>query len=291
VIVTRTVAETRAALAGLARPLGFVPTMGALHAGHLSLVAEARRSCATVAASVFVNPTQFGPSEDFAAYPRDEVRDFELLAAAGADVVFAPAAAELYPAGFSTEVHVADVTARFEGAQRPDHFGGVALVVTKLLNIVRPDVAVFGQKDAQQLAVVRRLARDLDVPVTIVGAPTVREPDGLAMSSRNAYLSPEERAVAPSLYRALCAGAEAARRPGAQPHDVVAAAEALLATDTDGPCFVVDYLAVVDAGTFAPVAGLGPGALLVAAARLGKTRLLDNLQVVPSAYPTPDATA
>lgn len=290
-IVVRTVAQTRAALAALPRPLGFVPTMGALHAGHLSLVTAARTSCATVAASVFVNPTQFGPHEDFAAYPRDEARDLRLLEKAGADVVFAPAAPELYPDGFSTEVRVRSLTAQYEGAERPDHFGGVTLVVAKFLNIVQPDSAFFGQKDAQQLAVVRRMVLDLDLPVKVVGGQTVREPDGLAMSSRNVYLSPAERAVAPTLRRALLAGREAAARPQATPADAVTAATTVLAADGPGPRFIVDYLAMVDADTFAAADRLGPRALLVAAARLGRTRLLDNIFVSPSAYPDGDATA
>jgi pantoate--beta-alanine ligase len=291
--VTRTVAETRAALAGLPRPLGFVPTMGALHDGHLALVAAARASCATVVASLFVNPTQFGAGEDLASYPRDEARDLELFAQAGVGVVFAPDAAELYPSGFATAVHVRGLTEHYEGEERPDHFGGVALVVTKLLNIVRPDTACFGQKDAQQLAVVRRLARDLDLPVEIVAVPTVRERDGLALSSRNAYLTAEERAVAPDLYRALLAGAGAVSAPGASGNDAVVAAASLLLdrAESSQPRFHIDYLAAVDADTFAQTDTLGPRALLIVAARLGKTRLLDNISLSPSAYPGRDATA
>ena len=291
--VTRGVAETGAALAGLPRPLGFVPTMGALHNGHLALVAAARASCATVVASLFVNPTQFGADEDLGSYPRDEARDLELFEQAGVGVVFAPAAAGLYPSGFATTVHVRGLTEHFEGAARPGHFGGVALVVTKLFNIVRPDTAFFGQKDAQQLAVVRRLARDLDLPVEIVVVPTVREPDGLALSSRNAYLTARERAVAPDLYRALLAGASAASRPGATGRDAVAAATLLLLgrAGSSRPSFGIHYLVAVEADTFVPTDTLGPRTLLIAAARLGKTRLLDNISLSPSAYPERDATA
>jgi pantoate--beta-alanine ligase len=290
--VARTIAETRAALAGLPRPLGFVPTMGALHDGHLALVAAARASGATVVASLFVNPSQFGAAEDLGSYPRDEAGDLALFEQAGVSLVFAPAATELYPSGFATTVRVHGLTEHYEGAARPDHFGGVALVVAKLLNIVRPDTAYFGQKDAQQLAVVRRLARDLDLSVEIVAVPTVREPDGLALSSRNAYLTPEERAVAPGLHRALLAGAAAASRPGATGRDAVAAAALLLGpAGSSRPSFSIDYLAAVDADTFAQTDTLGPRTLLIAAARLGKTRLLDNISLSPSAYPGRDATA
>lgn len=298
--VTRTITETRAALAGLPRPLGLVPTMGALHRGHMTLVHAARASCVTTAASLFVNPTQFAPHEDFSAYPRDEERDLLLLAEAGVAVVFAPDAAEVYPPGFSTEIAVRGVADHFEGASRPQFFGGVALAVTKLLGVFQPDRAFFGQKDAQQLAVVRRLVLDLNLPVEIVAVPTMRESDGLAMSSRNAYLSAAERVVAPGLYRALCAGSAAARRPGGTVRAAVAAAtETLLAPsdptggerDGDLPRFTVDYLAAVDADTFARTDELGPRTLLVAAARLGGTRLLDNIPLAPSAYPEADATA
>jgi len=318
-IVTRTVDQTRAALAGLSRPLGFVPTMGALHAGHLSLVDAARPRCAAVAASVFVNPTQFGAGEDFERYPRDEARDLALLASRGVDLVFAPPVAEMYPDGLATGVHVrGPLTEQYEGASRPGHFDGMELLVTKLLGVVRPDVLLLGQKDAQQLAVVRRFVRDLDIAVDVVGVPTVREPDGLAMSSRNAYLTPPQRAVAPSLYAALMAGAAAGARPHATTKDVVvAAASALLMTGplpgderpaalrdeaphTDST-FDLDYLAIVDPDTFEPRTTIVPGSLLIAAARLGAVRLIDSVTIgapaappphttTPSAYPAEDAT-
>jgi pantoate--beta-alanine ligase len=276
-IVTRTVSETRRALAVLPRPLGLVPTMGALHDGHLALVRAAAADCASVAVSIFVNPTQFGPDDDLARYPRDEARDVRLAAAAGATLVFAPFATEMYRSASATVVRVeGPPAAGFEAAERPGHFDGVATIVTKLLTIVAPDRAYFGRKDAQQLAVVRRLAADLDLPVAIVPIDTLREADGLAMSSRNAYLGPAERAAAPALHRALLAGREAAGR-GAPA--IVAAVAARLAGE---PRFALDYAAVVDPERFTPVdegAPVPPGSLIVAAARLGGTRLLDNVPV------------
>ena len=309
-IVARAIAETRAALRRMPRPLGFVPTMGALHDGHLSLVDAAKLRCASVAGSVFVNPAQFGQGEDFETYPRDEARDLSLFEDRGVDLVFAPAAGEMYPDGFATALHVrGPLTEAYEGASRDGHFDGMALVVVKLLDIVQPDMLFLGEKDAQQLAVVRRFVRDLDLPVEIVGVPTVREPDGLAMSSRNAYLTAEQRAVAPDLYLALLAGRAAAGAPAATPKDVVvAAATALLMpaapmgdaeratalrseAPAAGPRFDLDYLALVDADTFEPQTILGPRALLVAAARLGAIRLIDNVTLSPSAYPATDATS
>ena len=308
-IVARTVAEAREALAGLPRPLGFIPTMGALHEGHLSLVDAGRARCAAVAASVFVNPTQFGEGEDFAAYPRDEGRDFALLEERGTHLVFAPAVAEMYAQDSATSVQVrGPLTDHYEGAHRPAHFDGMATIVTKLLGILRPDVLLMGQKDAQQLAVVRRFVRDLDIPVEVVGVPTMREPDGLAMSSRNAYLTPEQRATAPNLYAALMAGAAAGGRHGGGAKDVaVAAASALLmpqapldlderaaALRGEAPppatAFDLDYLASVDPDTFEPRLHIASGSLLIVAARLGAVRLIDNVTLTPSAYPAEDAT-
>ena len=308
-IITRTIAETRAALRSLPRPLGFVPTMGALHEGHLSLVDAARTRCASVAGSVFVNPAQFGRGEDYEKYPRDEARDFALFGERGADLVFVPSPAEMYPHGFATSIHVRGPLAEtYEAASRPGHFDGVALVVTKLLDVAQPDVLFLGEKDAQQLAVVRRLVRDLDLPVEVAGVPTVREPDGLAMSSRNACLTAEQRAVAPDLYRALLAGRAAAGAPAATAKDVVVAATcallmpALPIDDAEriaalrgeappaAPRFDLDYLAIVDADTFQPQAILGPRSLLIAAARLGAIRLIDNVTLSPSAYPAKDAS-
>jgi pantoate--beta-alanine ligase len=303
VIVARTVAEARAALRELPRPLGFVPTMGALHAGHLSLVGAAQARCASVAAAVFVYPTQFGRGEDFATYPRDEARDLRLLEEAGVAVTFMPTADEMYPDGFATIVHVGGhLTEDFEGGSRPAHFDGVAVIVTKLLGAVQPDVLFRGEKDAQQLAVVRRCVRDLDLPVEVAGVPTLREPDGLAMSSRNVYLTPDQRAVAPDLYRALLAGAAASGEPGAAAKDVVVAATAALllpAAEVDSdtmdealahPRFELDYLAVVDEETFVPEGDLGSRSRLIVAARLGNTRLIDTISIA-RAYPAKDATA
>ena len=309
-IVARTIAETRAALRSLPRPLGFAPTMGALHEGHLSLVDAARTLCASVAGSVFVNPTQFGQGEDFDQYPRDEARDFSLFEGRGVDLVFVPSPAEMYPDGFATSVRVrGPLSETYEGASRPGHFDGMALVLTKLLDIVQPDVLFLGEKDAQQLAVVRRFVRDLDLPVEVVGVPTVREPDGLVMSSRNVCLTPEQRAVAPDLYRALLAGRAAAGAPAATTKDVVVAATSALLMPAvpmgeaeriaalrgeappAAPRFDLDYLAIVDADTFQPQSTIGPRSLLIAAARLGPTRLIDNVTLSPSAYPATDATA
>lgn len=302
-IVAHTIAEARAAVRDLPRPLGLVPTMGALHAGHLSLVAAAGRRCASVAASAFVNPTQFGRDEDFETYPRDETRDLRLLEEAGVAVCFAPTSDEMYPERFATSIHVGGpLTGSLEGASRPGHFDGVAVIVIKLLGVVQPDVLFLGEKDAQQLAVLRHCVLDLDLPVEVDGVPTVREPDGLAMSSRNVNLTPEQREVAPGLYRALLAGAAAAGAPDAAAKDVVVAATAALLLP-DGPLdpdevddalarprFELDYLAVVDEDTFVPEGTLGPRSRLVVAARLGSTRLIDTIKL-DSAYPAKDATA
>ena len=278
--LARTVAELRAqvrAWRAAGERVGFAPTMGALHDGHLSLVELARRRADRVVVSVFVNPTQFGPAEDFDAYPRDEARDAGLLAAAGCDLLYAPGVAEMYPEGFATTVTVAGVSEPLDGAARPGHFAGVATVVSKLLNQCAPDVAVFGEKDYQQLQVIRRMVRDLDLPVEVLGAPTARAPDGLALSSRNAYLTPAEREIAPVLARTL----EAARMrllSGAAVADVEAhALEALVGVGFRK----VDYVEVRAADD---LARLGPGpisspARLLAAAFLGKTRLIDNLAV------------
>lgn len=260
---------------GAGERVALVPTMGALHEGHLSLVRLARERAGRVVASLFVNPSQFGPGEDFSAYPRDEARDLALLAEAGCDLLYAPPEEEVYPAGFSTTVSVAGVSAPMEGEVRPRHFAGVATVVTKLLIACAPDIAVFGEKDYQQLQVIRRLTRDLDLPVEIVGAPTVRDGDGLALSSRNAYLTGTERAVAPALYRTLLRAAERGAKGEAVSAIEAEGIEALKAVGFNG----VDYFEVRSPGD---LQRLGPGPALVparilAAARLGKTRLLDNV--------------
>lgn len=271
--IAGTVAHARAFFDVLPRPLGFIPTMGALHDGHLALVRRAREECTSVAASVFVNPAQFGANEDFDKYPRDLESDRQKLADAGVDVLFAPDAAAVYPPGYSTYVDVGEMGARFEGAVRPTHFRGVATVVTKLLNVVRPDVLYLGQKDAQQTAVLRRVVRDLDLPVRVEIVPTVRERDGLAMSSRNAYLSAEQRAAAPSLYRAINELRDALAN-GASKTEAVDRARAALASAASP-----DYFDVVDASTFEPKERLDGNSFVIGAARFGSTRLLDNLYV------------
>lgn len=276
----RVVADLRAQVRAWRRAgltVGMVPTMGALHDGHLSLVRLAKTRADKVLASVFVNPTQFAPHEDFDAYPRDEARDADLLASAGCDLLFAPTVAEMYPPGASTTVTVAGVSEPLDGQARPTHFAGVATVVSKLLNQAQPDVAVFGEKDYQQLQVIKRLVRDLDLPVEVIGAPTARAEDGLALSSRNAYLTPDQRAAAPVLHQALKIAAEALHR-GDAVDEVEAAALAMIRDAGFDP---IDYFEVRGATN---LARLGPGAVegearILVAARLGKTRLIDNMAV------------
>ena len=253
--------------------IGFVPTMGALHEGHASLMRRARADCGLVVVSLFVNPAQFGPGEDFRKYPRPLDRDLAVCDREGVDVVFAPEAAEMYPAGFATTIRVAGLTEKLCGAFRPGHFDGVCTVVAKLLAIVEPDVACFGEKDAQQLAVVRRMVRDLDLPVEIRGCPLVREPDGLAMSSRNAYLSPAERRQALALSAALAEARQAVargQRDGPALADLVR--RRLEAAEGVRP----EYVAVVDPDTLDDLATIGDQVLVAVAARVGTTRLIDN---------------
>lgn len=274
--VCRTIAELREALApsrSAGRSIGFVPTMGYLHAGHLALAARARTENDVVVVSIFVNPTQFGPAEDLARYPRDLPRDLKLCEEAGVDLVFAPEPGEMYPAGFQTHVEVENLSRGLCGARRPGHFRGVATVVVKLFNIVQPTRAYFGEKDAQQLRVIRRLVRDLDLPLTIVPVPTVREPDGLAMSSRNVYLSAEERRAALVLYRALRLAEDLFARGERDAAAIAAGMEALIAAE---PLARMDYLEVVDDETLEPVQKLERPALVALAVYFGKTRLIDN---------------
>ena len=273
----RTVAELRAALNGprrAGRSIGLVPTMGALHEGHLSLVRRARAQCDVVVVTLFVNPTQFDDRHDLAAYPRDEARDAAVAAEAGADILFAPPPGEVYPRGFATTVTVDEVSAPLEGAQRgPAHFAGVATVVTKLLNMAQPDVAFFGQKDAQQVAVIRRVVRDLDIPVRIEVGETVREADGLALSSRNARLGDADRRRAIALRRGLDA-VRACHAAGERDATILAAIgrAAMAALDVEP-----EYLELVSPDTFAPVHSVGDEPVLVAvAARVGDVRLIDN---------------
>jgi pantoate--beta-alanine ligase len=251
-----------------------VPTMGALHAGHLALVAEARRIGRRTVASIFVNPTQFGPNEDFSRYPRELEADLALLGQAGTDAAWTPEVDTMYPPGFATRIEVAGLSEGLCGPFRPGHFAGVATVVTKLLNQVRPDVALFGEKDFQQLRIIQQAVADLDLAVEIRGVPTLREADGLAMSSRNRYLSPEERATAPKLH-AVLSDIAAASRNGTPVAGRIAAGKAAL--EVAG--FRVQYLAVCDARTLAPVERVDGPARVLAAAFLGRTRLIDNLAV------------
>jgi pantoate--beta-alanine ligase len=276
--IVHTVAELRTAVAGwraAGERVGLVPTMGALHEGHLTLVRAAQARCRRTIVSIFVNPTQFAPNSDFDRYPRDLAGDVANLATVGANLVFAPGVAEMYPAGFATTVTVAGLTDFLCGPHRPGHFAGVATVVTKLLTQAGPDAAFFGEKDFQQLQVIRRLARDLDLPVEIVGVPTVREADGLAMSSRNRYLAADERKRATTLYRVL---GEAARAlaAGAAAVDAIANGKAALVEAGFGP---IDYLEVVDAETLQPVPRAAGTTRVAAAAWLGRTRLIDNVAV------------
>lgn len=271
--IVTAVKEARDALSALPRPLGFIPTMGALHAGHLRLVQAARERCRSVTASVFVNLMQFAAGEDFERYPRDREGDREKLASSGVDLLFEPDAQTMYPPGFSTIIDTGDLGTTYEGTLRPTHFRGVATVIGKLLNVVQPDVLYVGQKDAQQTAVLRKLVRDLDFPVRVEIVPTVREADGLALSSRNVYLCPEQRAAAPSLHRAL-ETMLAQLRAG---DDAVTAREHAWA-QLD-PLGHWDYLDVVEMDSFAPLEYLRAPAFVIGAARFGTTRLLDNLLV------------
>lgn len=268
------------------RTIGLVPTMGALHDGHLSLVREARRMCDVVVVSIFVNPAQFGPGEDFASYPRDLTNDTALLTDYNVDYIYAPAAEEIYPKGFSTFVTVEGLSNQLEGASRPGHFRGVATVVTILLNTVRPDFAFFGQKDAQQVLIIKRLVRDLSFPTEIVVLPIAREESGLALSSRNAYLNEEEHRAAQCLYQAL-SHAEAAYTEGE--HSAARLAETVRKTIEREPLAGVDYISISDADTLEKLDKLDDRAALIAvAATIGKTRLIDNI-VLGSAKKKKDA--
>ncbi len=255
--------------------IALVPTMGALHAGHLKLVEIAKQHADLVVVSIFVNPTQFGPTEDYSRYPRDIAKDSAQLQTVGADLVFTPSAADIYPPAAATSITVSSITADFEGRLRPTHFAGVALIVAKLFNIVQPDIAVFGEKDFQQLAVIRCLVVDLNFPIEIIAAPIVREPSGLALSSRNAYLSTTAQAVAPQLQQVLQGTAQALRNGGDTATILKTGHDKLLAAGFTA----VDYLALVDAATLTPLKTVTAAARLLAVARLDGVRLLDNLAV------------
>ncbi|HEV3259647.1 MAG TPA: pantoate--beta-alanine ligase [Gemmataceae bacterium] len=274
------VRQAVASARGRGQSVGLVPTMGALHAGHASLIRAARDETAFVIVSIFVNPTQFGPTEDLSRYPRPLERDLELCDREQVDLVFLPQAAEIYPADFRTFVEVSELQDVLCGASRPGHFRGVATVVLKLFNIVEPDVAYFGQKDAQQAAIIRQMVSDLNVPVRLRVCPIVREPDGLAVSSRNQYLDADQRRAAPVLFRAL---EEARLLIASGVRDAATVRQAMAAPIKATPGAVVDYAEVVDAGTLGPVQRLGGDILLAVAAKFGATRLIDNVQLTVKA--------
>lgn len=281
------IASLRVSLKGMraeGKTIGFVPTMGALHEGHLTLMRKAKSECDVAVASIFVNPTQFGKGEDFEAYPRDLNKDLQMVANAGVDIVFTPDGAEMYPAGYQTVVDVPELTARWEGEVRPAHFRGVATVVAKLLNIVQPERAYFGQKDYQQLLVIERLVRDLNLPTTIVMVPTVREADGLAMSSRNAYLDSEQRQAAVILSRLLRRADELVKSGQT---DAAAVKNELASLLKQEPAASADYIALAHPDTLEPVVTLTEPVVVLLAVRIGKTRLIDNALIAPDGVPIP----
>jgi len=289
VITLTTIADVRAACdaaRAAGRRVGFVPTMGFFHEGHRSLMRAARANDDLVVVSLFVNPTQFGPNEDLAAYPRDLEGDTAAAQAEGVDVLFMPTVAEMYPAGARTTVHVDGLTERLCGASRPGHFDGVTTVVAKLFSIVGPSRAYFGRKDAQQLAVIRRMATDLDLPVAVVGCPLVRETDGLALSSRNVYLDGEARQAATILSGSLYLASEAVVRGQ---RDAAAVRQLIVDTVGNAPQVRLDYVEIVDAATLEPVDELTTDTLVALAAFVGKARLIDNVTIsFPAGVPTPD---
>ena len=271
--IVRTRAELREALASAERPVGLVPTMGWLHEGHRALIHQARSENATTVVSIFVNPRQFGDPADLEKYPRSEARDVALCTEEGVDLIFAPSVEEVYPPGFDTTVKVGDVAVRLEGAARPGHFDGVATVVAILFDLVGAEHAYFGQKDAQQLLVIRRMALDLALPTEVIGCPTVREPDGLAMSSRNVHLSPEERAAAPVIHRALAAARAKLARGERSAEALRGEMRRVLAEE---PLADPEYVSVADAATLRELDTVDGPALLSMAVRFGSTRLIDN---------------
>ena len=279
--IVTTIAEARAAIAALRaqnKSVGLVPTMGALHTGHLSLVQAARAQCDAVVATIFVNPTQFGPNEDFSKYPRTFEADCELLRAENVDILFAPEAAEIYPEGATTFVSVESIENRLDGETRPGHFRGVATVVAKLFHIAAPSKAFFGQKDAAQVAILRRMVRDLHFDLEIVVCPIVREPDGLAMSSRNRYLNEDQRQSATVLYRTLTAMQERIEEGEVASSELIDAGLSVLSEEPDAQ---LEYLRVVDPDTLEDLPDVESGALLAVAARFGSARLIDNVLIPP----------
>jgi pantoate--beta-alanine ligase len=284
--ILQTIKETRQACAiaraTAAKPatLGLVPTMGALHEGHLSLIRAAKEQCNIVVATIFVNPTQFGPNEDFSRYPRTFASDCALLEAEGVDILFAPTIEDMYPTGISrTFIEVPEISDRLDGLSRPGHFRGVATVVAKLFNIISPDYAYFGQKDAAQVAVLRAMVQDLNFPVNLIVCPTVRDADGLALSSRNQYLSPEERTQALALSRSLVTATTQAIKGL---HNADQLRSAILQDLQSTPALKIDYVEIVDPTTLEPIADLQTGALIAIAVWIGKTRLIDNALLRPS---------
>ena len=272
--IVRTVAEMKQLRKQLAEPVGLVPTMGALHEGHIELVRRARAECRTTVTSIFVNPTQFLPGEDLKAYPHVPDQDTRMLDAVGNDIVFMPPEKEVYPPGFNTWVEVKGVTERLEGASRPGHFRGVATVVNKLFNAVQPTKAYFGQKDAQQVIVVKKMVADLNMNLEIVVVPTVREPDGLALSSRNVYLDAEHRKAAPVLYKSLMLAQEMFSKGE---KDAERIRKAMIALIRKEPLAAIDYVSIADPETVEELDAIRPGALASLAVKIGKTRLIDNL--------------
>jgi pantoate--beta-alanine ligase len=272
--VVETIADLRRLRLKLPEPVGFVPTMGYLHEGHLVLVRQARAENSSVVVSIFVNPTQFGPQEDFAKYPRDPKRDLAMLEKEKVDIVFMPSVAEMYPPQFSSWVEVGKISERLEGASRPGHFRGVATVVAKLFNIVQPDRAYFGQKDAQQLVVIKKMVAELNMNLEIVGVPTVREPDGLAMSSRNIYLNPEERKAAVVLYQALSLAQKFWSQGG---KDAQAIRQKMTELIQKQPLADIEYISIADAETLDELDIVKPPAIVSLAVKIGRTRLIDNV--------------
>jgi len=274
--VIETIAEMRQLRLKLTEPVGLVPTMGYLHEGHIALVRQARKENSSVVVSIFVNPTQFGPQEDFKQYPRNPQRDLALLEEEKTDIVFMPSTAEMYPLQFSSWVEVSKITERLEGASRPGHFRGVATVVAKLFNIVQPTRAYFGQKDAQQLVVIKRMVADLNMNLEVVAVPTVREPDGLAMSSRNTYLNPEERQAATVLYRALNIAQQSYSQGETDAERLRQEMTALIQKD---PLAGIDYVSVAHPETLEELKEVTTPSLVSIAVRIGKTRLIDNVVI------------
>lgn len=276
-LITRTISQTRAAIAqarAAGKKIGFVPTMGYLHEGHLKLIDIAKEHSDFVVVSIFVNPTQFGPKEDFAAYPRDFERDSKLCKARGTDLIFAPAVSEIYPQKSLITFQIEKLSDRLCGTRRPGHFQGVVLVVSKLFNIVQPDVAVFGQKDAQQLIIIKRLVEDLNFPVKIIAAPTVREPDGLAMSSRNVYLPPEQRSQSTILYRSLQSAKALIESGEREAKKIISEMKKLIATASEAK---IDYIEIVSVTDLQPVEQIEGQILIALAVYFGKARLIDNI--------------